>query len=166
MLGLLTGELKDCTEGASAVYQRHSILKTAIDSGVFKDQGSVHQVYRFEFNLILRQVHAMEAEVARSTVPFSGFIEIAGVQVQPHNTLGDPAIDPVESVSPAHSQYGDGGRLASLKCGSEEFRQCFQLPNFVRTHVAFVVGKRYVQPRIGQYLPTSKTTWCSGAISL
>src|SRR5215467_3377289 len=94
----------------------------------------------------------MEAEVARSTVPFSGFIEIARVQVQPHNTLGDPAIDPVESVSPAHSQYGDGGRLTSLKCGGEEFRQCVQLLNFVGTHVAFVVGKPYVQPGIGHIL--------------
>src|SRR5215472_3906041 len=43
-----------------------------------------------------------------------------------------------------HSQYGDGGMLTSLKCGGEEFRQCVQLLNFVRTHVAFVVDKRYV----------------------
>jgi hypothetical protein len=63
----------------------------------------------------------MEAEVARSTEPYSGFIEIALVHVQPHNALGDPAIDSVESVSPAHSQYGDGDRLTSLKCGGEEF---------------------------------------------
>jgi hypothetical protein len=51
----------------------------------------------------------METEVARSTVSLSGFIEIVLVQVQPHNTLGYPAIDPVKSVSPAHSQYGNGG---------------------------------------------------------
>jgi hypothetical protein len=45
----------------------------------------------------------METEVAPSAVPFSGFIKIVLVQVQPHNTLGDPVIDPVKSVSPAHS---------------------------------------------------------------
>src|SRR6185436_11417794 len=98
----------------------------------------------------------METEVARSTVPFSGFIEIVPVQVQPHNTLGAPAIDPVESVSPAHSQYGNGGRLTSFKGGGEEFRQRVQLLNFVRSPVAFVVGKWYVQPGIGHNLD-SKT---------
>jgi hypothetical protein len=60
VLGLLAGELKDCAEGASALYQRHSVLKTAIGPGVFEDQGSEHQLYRLEVNLILRQVDAME----------------------------------------------------------------------------------------------------------
>jgi len=152
----LTGQLKHYTEGTAAVYQRHSILKAAIDSSVFKDQGSVHQAHGLQFNPLFRKVNAMETEVTRSTVPFSGFIEIVPVHVQPDNTPGDAAIDPVESISPAHSQYGNGDRLTSLKCGGEELRQRVQLLNFVRSHVAFVVGEGYVQPGIGHH-PDSKT---------
>jgi hypothetical protein len=70
----LTGQLKDCGKCAADAHKRHGVLKTAIHSGVFKDQCCVNQLHRFTFHSLCSQVHAMQLKIAGRRIPLSDFL--------------------------------------------------------------------------------------------
>jgi hypothetical protein len=67
----------------------------------------VNELNGFQFDILLRQIDAVELEARRMRITVPDHFEIERVEVQPNDAGSDAAVNVVESVSASDSQDGD-----------------------------------------------------------